>query len=126
MLLLRKVITSFVKINILKRQNKGKMSKRNLIDRVKRKIKRNVLGEENPRLTLLNKMPKASVCAEIGVWKGEFSERIYKITEPKQLHLIDPWEFQSEFSDRMYGGSVAKNQSDMDSIYQFDELPQLS
>jgi predicted O-methyltransferase YrrM len=33
------------------------------------------------------------------------------------LHLIDPWEFQGEFPERMYGGSVAKSQRDMDLIY---------
>lgn len=63
-------------------------------------------------------MPKGAICAEIGVWKGDFSDRILSITSPKKFHLIDPWEFQSEFSERMYGGSVAKNQSDMDVIYQ--------
>jgi hypothetical protein len=69
------------------------------------------------RLELLQRMPNGAVCAEIGVWKGEFSSRILELTSPSMLHLIDPWEFQSDFSDRMYGGTVAKNQEDMDSIY---------
>jgi len=74
--------------------------------------------KKNHRLLLLEKMPKGAVCSEVGVWKGDFSDRILSITSPKKLHLIDPWEFQSEFPERMYGGSVAKNQNDMDAIYQ--------
>ena len=62
-------------------------------------------------------MPRKAICAEIGVWKGGFSEQILSTTSPKRLHLIDPWEFQSEFSERMFGGSVAKSQQDMDNIY---------
>ena len=71
----------------------------------------------SPRLMLLERMPKTSICAEIGVWKGEFSRLILSETNPKLFHLIDPWEFQPEFSERMYGGSVAKSQRDMDVIY---------
>jgi len=72
----------------------------------------------NARLQLLRKLPKDSICAEIGVWKGNFSELIFAVTRPKMLHLIDPWEFQSEFPERMYGGSVAKCQQDMNLIYE--------
>lgn len=34
------------------------------------------------------------------------------------MHLIDPWEFQPEFSERMYGGTVAQSQQDMDLVYE--------
>jgi len=36
-------------------------------------------------------LPKGGVGAEIGVWKGDFSEKILQVAEPKLLHLIDPW-----------------------------------
>ena len=72
----------------------------------------------NSRILLLRKMPKGAICAEIGVWKGDFSKLILNITSPMKLHLIDPWEYQSNFPDRMYGGSVAKSQLDMDAIYE--------
>ena len=74
--------------------------------------------EHDPRLLLLKKMPRSAVCAEIGVWKGDFSQCIQKLTSPRALHLIDPWLLQTEFPDRMYGGSVAQNQKDMDHIYE--------
>jgi hypothetical protein len=64
-------------------------------------------------------MPKDSVCAEIGVWKGDFTRHILKNTLPKLLHLIDPWMLQPEFSERLYGGKRdAKKQGDMDQIYE--------
>jgi Methyltransferase domain len=40
---------------------------------------------------LLDLLPKHSVVAEIGVSKGDYSQKILSITEPKQLHLIDAW-----------------------------------
>ncbi len=71
----------------------------------------------SPRIRLLKLMPKGSVCAEIGVWKGEFSREILKIVRPERLHLIDPWKYQTQFGKRFYGGAFAKKQQDMDDIY---------
>lgn len=61
--------------------------------------------------------------AEIGVWQGQFSERILKETNVKELHLVDPWLYDlpdlnipKEFyiADR----KIVKCQWDMDKIYQ--------
>jgi hypothetical protein len=68
------------------------------------------------RLRVLFLVPPCAVCAEIGVWKGDFSERLLKLRQPYELHLIDPWQFESKYPCRWYGGDVAKNQSDMDNI----------
>ena len=57
-----------------------------------------------------------SDCLEIGVWKADFSKEILNMN-PKKLILIDPWQFQPKFAGRMYGGTVAKNQKDMDNIF---------
>src|SRR6266436_6441580 len=46
------------------------------------------------RIELLKTMPKGSVVAEVGVFKGNFSRRILEIIEPQRLHLIDPWVHQ--------------------------------
>ena len=69
------------------------------------------------RKRLLKRMPKESRCAEIGVWRGDFSKRILDVTKPKELHLIDPWRFQASFPTTWYGGAKASNQSEMDSIF---------
>ena len=34
------------------------------------------------------------------------------------LHLIDPWTFQPAYRNRMWGGLSAKNQGDMDRVYE--------
>ena len=36
-------------------------------------------------------IPKGGVAAELGVYKGTFSRHLLEVTQPKQLHLIDPW-----------------------------------
>ena len=46
---------------------------------------------DDSRLTLLEKIKPGDECAEIGVFKGDFSECIIKM-DPSKLHLIDPWE----------------------------------
>lgn len=43
------------------------------------------------RLFILDDLPTNSICAEIGVYKGNFSQYILKICEPEMLHLIDPY-----------------------------------
>src|SRR5262249_33632962 len=68
------------------------------------------------RLYALFAAPRGGVCAEIGVWQGGFSRRIVQLRNPRELHLVDPWQFVPSLPERMYGGSVAKNQGDMDAI----------
>lgn len=72
----------------------------------------------NRRLFLLQQMPQQSVGAEIGVWRGKFSNQILEIVKPKILHLIDPWIFQPNYPDRWYGGKKAKNHQAMEEIYE--------
>ena len=49
------------------------------------------INQNRSRLFLLQTMPKNSICAEIGVNRGNFSKIILKIVKPKKLYLIDPW-----------------------------------
>ncbi|MGZ4689502.1 MAG: class I SAM-dependent methyltransferase [Acidimicrobiia bacterium] len=71
-----------------------------------------------PREFLMRSLPRDSVGAEIGVWRGEFSADILRRVRPRRLHLIDPWAFMPERARSVYGGSVAKEQADMDAIHE--------
>jgi hypothetical protein len=72
-------------------------------------------GRDRVRGRLLGQMPKGGKVAEIGVWEGSFSARILEITEPTELHLIDPWLYQPEFTNTGFGRS--KNKDRMDNMY---------
>jgi hypothetical protein len=65
-------------------------------------------------------LPTGSVGAEIGVHKGEFSEQILRSVQPRELHLIDPWKYQSseEYKDAWYGGKAEAGQAEMDKRYE--------
>src|ERR1700761_3378323 len=51
------------------------------------------------RLEMLKLLPQSSICAEIGVDEGEFSDRILKIVNPVKLHLIDAWGDADRYHD---------------------------
>lgn len=51
------------------------------------------INQNRRRFFLLQVMPKNSICAEIGVHRGNFSKSIVKIVKPKKLYLIDPWKW---------------------------------
>jgi hypothetical protein len=64
-------------------------------------------------------MPKNSVCAEIGVHEGDYSEEILRSIKPRKIHLIDPWEHKEdvEYKNAWYGGAGPGGQEMMDSRY---------
>jgi hypothetical protein len=59
---------------------------------IKRKIKKLkfLLGMQT-RENIFKVLPKNSICAELGVFKGEFSEAILEYSKPKEAHFIDVW-----------------------------------
>jgi hypothetical protein len=90
--------------------------------RLKRRVYR-LVRPGPPRLRrqrLLERLPTGAVCAEIGVWEGDFAERILEIARPARLHLIDPWlAMADEAHDRArYGGQLAQGQTEMDARYE--------
>ncbi|REK11921.1 MAG: class I SAM-dependent methyltransferase [Planctomycetota bacterium] len=46
---------------------------------------------------LLQMLPKGGRWVEIGVFQGDFSERILQECQPETLHLVDPWHFELDF-----------------------------
>lgn len=72
------------------------------------------------RERLLAKMPKESICAEIGVHEGDFSEEILSQVSPARLHLIDPWKYvkTAEYQDAWYGGKAVEAQATLDGRFE--------
>ena len=48
---------------------------------------------DDKRSHILLQLNKSSTIVEVGVWKGEFSSKIYSYALPKELILVDPWIF---------------------------------
>lgn len=71
------------------------------------------------RSCLLRLVSAGSICAEIGVWKGDFSQRILDVVDPAELHLIDPWRAMQDeaYEDAWYGGRLEQGQRDMDAVH---------
>ena len=80
------------------------------------------------RRFLLEMMPKNSICAEIGVHRGDFSEKILELVQPRKLHLIDPWSreldarfyysVRKRFKDRIDSGQVDIHRNKSQFVYQ--------
>jgi methyltransferase family protein len=84
-------------------------------------LKRSFIGREPiapERLWLLRQMPKHSICAEVGVYKGNFSAAILKVVEPRCLHLVDPWTYQERYSKSWFGGDLGGSQAVMDRLHE--------
>lgn len=68
------------------------------------------------RKFLLEMLPRQSIGAEIGVHLGGFSRQISDALDPKELHLIDPWEHLTgaDYRKAWYGGRAKDGQQEMD------------
>lgn len=44
------------------------------------------------RIKMLRLIPKGGVCCEVGVLRGEYSQRIVNIVQPSKHYLIDTWQ----------------------------------
>lgn len=79
------------------------------------KAKYFIKNDPSSRNSLLKILPKQSVCAEVGVWEGEFSKRILKITKPNKLFLIDAWSTVNFIDKSNYQKTT--NQKKLDSMF---------
>lgn len=89
------------------------------IERLKRRAARTLRLSPPPRQRLLEQLPRGATGAEVGVWKGDFSERILRVAEPTRLHLIDPWAALDDegYDGARYGGKLMDGQAEMDAIH---------
>lgn len=51
-------------------------------------------------------MPKNSICAEVGVFRGDFSRDILKIVKPRKLFLIDAWTYSKDYHATNYSNDA--------------------
>mgnify|MGYP001304692418 FL=1 len=79
------------------------------IKQLLKKIKTKLPDKRNFIFKLIK---KNSVCCEIGVWKGEFSQLIIKKNNPSKLYLIDPWkDFGDDYFDKKHVKYRQENQN---------------
>lgn len=71
--------------------------------------------QDKRRRKMLDKLPKGGIGAEIGVWEGRFSHEILEVSQPRTLHLIDPWLYLPEFDNVPFGRK--KNAKRMGSMH---------
>lgn len=75
-----------------------------------KKIKHCVYNRER----FLKYLPKNSIGAEIGVYRGDWTRSILKIVRPKELHLIDGWWIiygkYYPWKDKRFGASPVKTE----------------
>lgn len=75
--------------------------------------------KESYRNQLVSCLPRHSVGVEVGVHKGEFSSFLLNFLQPKQLHLIDPWRYESsEQYDQSWYGGMADGQAELDERFE--------
>ncbi len=67
---------------------------------------------------IVRRLPPDGVGAEIGVYRGDFSERLLAVARPRLLHLIDPWICVPEIPSRQWGGRGNNTQAVMDGIFE--------
>lgn len=73
--------------------------------------------DRDGRAFLLDQLPRDAIGAEIGVHLGDFSAQLLAATSPRELHLIDPWEYHtgSTYKNAWYGGAAQQGQAELDS-----------
>jgi hypothetical protein len=75
---------------------------------------------EGGRAFLLERLPKDSVGAEIGVHLGDFAAEILERVKPYKFHLIDPWRYEDSelYSEAWYGGKAKGGQQELDARHE--------
>ena len=79
----------------IERRNRGNIFLliKNLFFYIKSKIKKTT---SDKRAYILEQLKKNCIIIEVGVWQGEFSNKIYNICSPKKLVLVDSWTYDEQ------------------------------
>ncbi|MDC6448218.1 class I SAM-dependent methyltransferase [Alphaproteobacteria bacterium] len=79
----------------IERRNRGSIYLiiKNFIFYIKSKIKKTT---SDKRAYILEQLKKNCIIIEVGVWQGEFSNKIYNICSPKELVLVDSWTYDKQ------------------------------
>jgi hypothetical protein len=69
----------------------------------------------NARKAVLHFLPKNSIGAEIGVFKGDYSKQLYAIAAPQKLFLVDPWanKLGDTYQKSMYSNNSVNNMNEI-------------
>lgn len=84
-----------------------------------------MLGKNSQSFSILERIPEDSIGVELGVWKGESSEKF--LTKAKYLHLVDSWsvipyknnEENGTFEDYLQKYKILVGSSDIDEFQKF-------
>ena len=92
---------------------------RRLVSATRQLTSREQTRRQVVRAKLLELMPDGSVGAEIGVWRGDFSNEIIRHVRPRKLHLIDPWRVAEDpaYARSLYGSRSGRGQARLESAY---------
>lgn len=71
------------------------------------------------RRDVLRRLGGVYTIAEVGVWRGRFSEVLLDELNPQKLYLVDPWKAFTTDTDTERALVDDKNAKQMESIYQF-------
>jgi methyltransferase family protein len=59
---------------------------------------------------MLHYMPQGAICAELGIFRGDFSANILRITKPATLHLVDVAERAIEIARERFASELSAGQ----------------
>lgn len=59
------------------------------------------------RDVMLEHLPKNAICAEIGIWRCDYSRKIMAVTQPARLHLVDIDPESMEHAHRIFASEIS-------------------
>ncbi len=76
-------------------------------------------AKDKVRRNVLKHLGEIKTVAEIGVWRGRFSEILLEMLNPEKLYLIDPWRPTDGGGYGDHALTADKNAQDMENVFSF-------